>query len=347
MEDRIGMHNHRVGAKNSLSDFFSECLENNIKTVAITDHKTLKTYIEEFPKLTAEDRDKFRRIKIIIGLEMTGMYEYTNIAGQKHKIAMDILGYNLDLSKHDLLDKLVSQNYVFTDSPEFQRKELERLIAVAKTLGFEADYDNMHISKEEKLAARILSYGLIDPKYKDYNLSKGMLPELIINPRVFFNRYCKNPDSPFYLEQSGFNPQIATAIDIIHKCGGNVVFPHTAAYHPKAGNEMEVKYAWEDSEKFTKDFVSEYGKELKGIEVIHPSYLGNVQFEQFLRETVKENGLYVTGGTDYHQPGEKIAQDTNGMWITKDRLPGLDEWIKTYTIDDIEKMVQKISKEER
>ena len=187
MEDRIGMHNHRVGAKNSLSDFFSECLENNIKTVAITDHKTLKTYIEEFPKLTAEDRDKFRRIKIIIGLEMTGMYEYTNIAGQKHKIAMDILGYNLDLSKHDLLDKLVSQNYVFTDSPEFQRKELERLIAVAKTLGFEADYDNMHISKEEKLAARILSYGLIDPKYKDYNLSKGMLPELIINPRVFFN----------------------------------------------------------------------------------------------------------------------------------------------------------------
>lgn len=145
MEDRIGMHNHRVGAKNSLSDFFSECLENNIKTVAITDHKTLKTYIEEFPKLTAEDRDKFRRIKIIIGLEMTGMYEYTNIAGQKHKIAMDILGYNLDLSKHDLLNKLVLQNYVFTDSPEFQRKELERLIAIAKTLGFEADYDNMHI----------------------------------------------------------------------------------------------------------------------------------------------------------------------------------------------------------
>lgn len=93
MEDRIGMHNHRVGAKNSLSDFFSECLENKYKNSSNYRSQNFKTYIEEFPKLTAEDRDKFRRIKIIIGLEMTGMYEYTNIAGQKHKIAMDILGY--------------------------------------------------------------------------------------------------------------------------------------------------------------------------------------------------------------------------------------------------------------
>lgn len=347
MENIIGMHNHRVGAKNTLADFFDECLEANVSTVAITDHKTLKTYIEEFPKLTAEERKRFKDIKIIIGLEMTGMYEYTNIAGQKHKIPVDVLGYNLDLSKHELLDKLVAQNYVFTDDPEFQKKELERLISVAKSLGFRADYDNMHISEEEKLAARILSYGLTSPEYKDYNLSKGLLPELVVNPRAFFNRYCKNQDSAFYLDQSGFNPDIQTVIDIIHKCGGDVVFPHAAAYHPKAGNDEQIRQAWEDSKKFTEDFVKEFGSQLKGIEVIHPSYLGNEQFESFLRNIAKQNNLYVTGGTDYHQPGEKIAQDVNGKEITTDRLPDVEKWVKTYSINDIEKTVENMNKEER
>ena len=45
--------------------------------------------------------------------------------------------------------------------------------------------------------------------------------------------------------------------------------------------------------------------------------------------------------------GEKIAQDVNGKWITKNRLPGLEEWIKTYSIDDIEKTVARVNKEER
>ncbi len=55
MGNIIGMHNHRVGAKNSLADFFNECLEANISTVSITDHKTLDTYIKEFPKLSPEE----------------------------------------------------------------------------------------------------------------------------------------------------------------------------------------------------------------------------------------------------------------------------------------------------
>ena len=347
MEGIIGMHNHRVGAKNSLADFLNECLESGVSIVSITDHKTLKTYIEEFPKLTEAERKKFKDIQIIIGLEMTGMYEYTNIAGQKHEIPMDILGYNLDLSKHSLLDKLVSQNYVFTDAPEFQKKELERLITVAKSLGFKADYDNMNISDKENLAARLLSYGLTSPEYKDYNLGKGLLPELVVNPRAFFNRYCKNPDSPFYLDQTRFNPPVETVIDIIKKCRGDVVLPHVAAYHAKAGNETQIQNAWRDSKKLAEDFVRDYGIELSAIEVIHPSYLGNAEFEEFLRNLAAQNNLYVTGGTDYHQPGEKIAQDVNGNLITTDRLPGLSEWVKTYSIEDIRKTVEKNGKEER
>ncbi len=341
------MHNHRVGAKKSLADFFNECLEANISTVSITDHKTLDTYIKEFPKLSPEEIKKFKDIQIIIGLEMTGMYDYTNIAGQKSKIAMDILGYNLDLSNHDLLRKLVPENYVFTDNPEFQKKELARLIEVAKQLGFKADYDSMHISDKEKLAARILSYGLVSPEYKDYNLQKGLVPELVVNPRAFFNRYCKNPDSPFYLDQSKFNPSIQTVMDIIHECGGDIVLPHPAAYHPKSGNDEQIRNAWLDSKKFAQDFVREYGRQLKGMEVIHPSYLGNQEYEEYLRGLARENGLYVTGGTDYHQPGEKIAHDVNGRAITTDRLPGLEEWVKTYSISDIVKTVKKDEREGR
>ena len=64
------------------------------------------------------------------------------------------------------------------------------------------DFDKLAISDENSFAARLVSYALIDPKYVDYNLEQGLLPELVTNPRAFFNRYCKS-ETPFFLYTSG------------------------------------------------------------------------------------------------------------------------------------------------
>ena len=89
MESVIGMHNHRVGAKNSLADFLNECLESGVSTVSITDHKTLKTYIDEFPKLTMEERKKFQDI-IIFQTVFNYLYLLPN---QKYQHPMHWLFY--------------------------------------------------------------------------------------------------------------------------------------------------------------------------------------------------------------------------------------------------------------
>ena len=77
MGNIIGMHNHRVGAKNSLADFFNECLEANISTVSITDHKTLDTYIKEFPKLSPEEIKIIRKITFVILITIQKMKCFT------------------------------------------------------------------------------------------------------------------------------------------------------------------------------------------------------------------------------------------------------------------------------
>ena len=341
----VDLHCHRAEAKNTLVEFLEECLQKHIRTISITDHRTLKTYMEEFPMLTEEQQERYKDIRIIVGIEMTGVFQFINIAGQKSKIPMDVLGYNMDLRKVVELNEKVKKNYVDNSSREYQEKQLQKLIAVAKSLGFQADYEDMKITEEEPFAGRIMGYKLADPKYIDANIQKGLIQELKITPGAFFNRYCKNAASPFYLDMSDIFPDVKTVFDIIHSCGGKVALPHTAGYFPKAGSENEIQQAWEDSKKFVKDVLEKYPNEIQGIEVIHPCFLLNPDIETFLIETATEHSLFTTGGTDWHQPGQRLGEDIHDNPITEQRVPNIDEWARFYSVKEIVQVAQEVKKE--
>jgi len=338
MSEIIAMHCHVAEQKSSIKEFLRECKEAGVNTISITDHKTLAAYTNKIAGLSNEELEEFKDIKAIVGLELTGAYEYINSAGQKHNLPVDILGYNMDINKVAILNDWVSNNYISTDSYEFQSAELSRLISVAKAVGFNADFDNLKITEDNKFAARLISNALIDSEYVEYNIKQGLDENLKKDPRSFFTSYCKNPDSPFYIDMTQYLPKIEDAMDVIHKCGGKTILPHTAAYFPKGGNEIQKKLAWDESKRFTETIFEEYKDKLDGIEIIHPCYEDNEEFKKFLDDFSKNNNLYVVGGTDYHVKGERVATDMNDEPITDERLPGIETWIETYGLKEIKEI---------
>jgi len=330
-----GLHNHLKDLSgDSKKQFLNECLIQQANIISITDHRTLSSYYYLFNNLTKEELVKYSKLRFVIGMELTGSFSFTNIEGKTYNICVDILGYNLNPEKYARLQKFIFENYTeIIDTPEFQQEELEFLISVAKKIGFKADYDNLQVTNKDPLAARILAYALINPRYVDYNLKLGLHPEIVTNPRSFFNRYCKS-NTPFYIDRSAYFPDVFNVIDKICACDGMAFLPHTAAYFPKIGNIEEQRLAWLDSRKFTLDFLMEHPN-IQGLEIIHPSYLDNQKFYNFMAITAKERSLFVSGGTDYHKNGEKITLDYSGNYITDDKLYNVLEWAKLYTVYDL------------
>lgn len=343
MEKNLGLHNHIV-EQGSNTKFLQECEEQNANVISITDHRTLISYYNLFSNLTKEEREKFKNLRFILGMELTGMFNYKTITNKDSAIPMDILAYNIDVKKYSKLYKFINEKYNnldYMNSSEYQKKELEYLIKIARQLGFKADYDNMKIDDKNRFSSSTLSYGLIDKKYLEHNLKNGLSPELITNPRGFKNRELKNPESKFYINQSKFYPNIEDVISKIHETSGLAFVPHTAAYFSKSGNNESIKRAWDNSYKLTQDFLN-MNSTVDGIEIKHPAYLDNKEFYEFLVELSKKKNLYVSGGTDYHKPNEPITKDYDGNYITDSILYNFNDWAKLYTVDEIIELGKEI-----
>lgn len=76
-------------------------------------------------------------------------------------------------------------------------------------------------------------------------------------------------------------PDVREVIDLVHSAGGIVVLAHPFVY---------------DSIDLMKELVKE--ERLDGVEVIHPRQ--DEEQQQMLREFAAENGLLMTGGSDFH-----------------------------------------------
>ena len=345
MPKNLGLHNHVV-EQGENNNFLEECLKQQANVISITDHRTLISYYNLFSSLTKEEREKYKNLKFVLGMELTGMFNYQTLMNNTSPIAIDLLAYNIDINKYPELYKFICENYSgmeYMGSKEYQQEELDYLIKVAKSLNYKADYDSMKIDDKNRFSSTVLSSGLIDEKYVEYNLKNGLLPELIHNPRGFKNRELKNPDSKFYVDLSRFYPDAKEIITKIHDVSGLVFIPHTAAYFAKSGDEEANKRAWENSYKFTKDFLNKNAT-IDGLEIRHPSYLDNMEYYKFLEEIAKNKGLFVSGGTDYHKPNEPITKDYNGEYITDTILYNFNDWAKIYTIDEIIELGNEIAR---
>lgn len=114
------------------------------------------------------------------------------------------------------------------------------------------------------------------------------------------------------MNYAGFRPQYKEVIDIIHKAGGKAFWAHP------------FEYRFQNIIKFIEDLRKE--AELDGIECYHPSSV-NDNKKEILVEYARRNGLFISGGSDYHgkiKPDIEIGIGRGNLNITKEII---EEWL--------------------
>ena len=113
--------------------------------------------------------------------------------------------------------------------------------------------------------------------------------------------------------------------------GGKAYLAHPSAYFAKTGSKEEIEKAFENVKKFAKDFINLYSPQndsktfIDGAEVYHPSYLGNVDLINEVKELVKFHRIGSSGGTDIHVDKtlgkeETVSSDSLGGKVVKSKL---------------------------
>ena len=317
----VGIHCHCAENKENLLQLLEKAKQENVKYLDINNYKSLKIFSKVLPELTKKELEPYNNIRLIPSIEMPGAYNFTDIDGNNYNIETHILGYGVDLSKEDLLDRFSATKYQSLN----QEEELKRLIKIGHEAGFQFEDSDAYLDTKDdtrKFAGYAFAQALL--KHIDANFcqegetDKNKLPfELRANWRAFQNRCVKDKNSPFYLEMATLNPPVEEVLDLIHQMGGKAYLAHPSAYFTKNGSKEEIQKAFQNTVKLTKDFVTRYPSKVDGVEVYHPSYLGNYDVTSEIKEIVKKCRLASSGGTDIHvdktmNERETVSSDNMG-----------------------------------
>lgn len=165
-------------------------------------------------------------------------------------------------------------------------------------------YDEKRIKKTTKLYEYVEN-----PIYEEiikYPENRIILGEFAESFNVFFRKGLSNPESSYFMNYAEFRPQYKEVIDIIHKAGGKAFLAHP------------FEYRFQNIIKFIDDLRKE--AELDGIECYHPSS-ANDNKKDILVEYARRNGLFISGGSDYHgkiKPDIEIGIGRGNLNITKE-----------------------------
>lgn len=315
-DSRIGLHCHCEENIQSLKELLETALQENVRYLAITNHRSLKIYTEILAQLSPEDLKRYSSIKLIPGVEMSARFPFKNLDGEEYGIETHILGYGLDISKEKILDDFVRENYQSLD----QEVELKRLVQIGKEIGLQFDEKDAYLDENDenrKFAGRSFMIAIMKHMEENFNDENGTdlnkLPfELRTNP-AFYNRCVKDISSPFYFDVTYLNPSSEEVISLIHQMGGKAYLAHPSSYFAKNGTPEQVKKAYDNTIEFTRQFIERHSKgqaqdKIDGIEMYHPSYLNNMYLFGKMKTLLDWHREKTSGGTDIHVGSIKTSQ---------------------------------------
>ncbi|HHT63921.1 MAG: PHP domain-containing protein [Bacillota bacterium] len=216
-------------------------------------------------------------------------------------LLVDILGYGFDLEK---MQKFINKRY---DPERMDKKEKEIFLLIKEQLlerGFKFDPNLEYIPP---FATEAFQKELW--KYPE-NLKR--FPEALVKSPGLLYRYMNDPKSDLYMFEPYF-PSCLEVVAAIHECGGLAFLAHPFIY------------LVDDFSVFLNEIVSQSG--LDGVEVYYS--LHNSDNIKYLLEFSRRNGLYVSGGSDYH--GNKKIHIKLGTGINNTLSVPSDEidlWLK-------------------
>lgn len=271
MNKRIDLHIHSSISDGELTpmEIIDEAVKNGVSVISIADHDTIDAYNDELFEYA-----KIKNIKLIPAVEISTKTKTSGI---------HVLGYNFDLTDVKFKEKL----------KKIRNARHDYLHKVVKKLAELGYYVNL--TELDKIDAVTKAHIAIDVTTNPANEDKLLEEFGHIPAKGEFIESIMNENCPAYVEKVTVSPKEAR--EMIKAAKGKVVLAHPIAY------------AHEDN--LTEEDILDIIKELKpdGLEAYY-LYVDkdNKKFDETQKwcEFAKDNSLFVTIGSDFHNTKKKL-----------------------------------------
>lgn len=265
MSKKIDLHIHTTMSDGFLTpkEVIDEAHKNGVYAIAIADHDTIEAYDEEIFNYA-----KNKNVKLINAVE---------ISTKSKKVGIHVLGYNFDLNDKKFQERLYKIRNARHDYLHNVGKKINELGYIVNI----EELDKIDSVTKAHIALDIIN----NKKNKELLLKKfNHIPS-----KGEFIETIMNENCPAYVKKETVTPK--EAAQIIREANGKVVLAHPVAY------------VHEDN--LTDEDILEIIKDMKpdGLEA---NYLYVDRYDNKINEVkkwnkfAKENGLFVTIGSDFH-----------------------------------------------
>lgn len=223
----------------------------------------------------------------------------TEIATSYKGEIIELLGFGINPS---IINAWYKDFYSEQNLERIEKLLFTRIHECARTQGYHFDNTLQLNSFEKGISKKMMYRELVD--------KNPTFVECYPTYKSFFRQGLSNPDSPFFIDEGDTYLSLDDTINLIHRAGGKAFLAHIFEYDTFRKNH----------------YIDEVKDRLDGMECFHPSIP--------MRESVKlfqyceENGLYVSGGSDFHRPERHIPM---GVHLDKSLLcSSRFDWIPEY-----------------
>ena len=252
----------------------SEYVDLHIHTTAsdgIMDTKdiALVAYKKGLKAIAITDHDTTEGLKNIESIDFIEIVPGIELSTTYGTEEFHILGYYID----------PENLYLKKELEKFAKKRIERVKKIIEKLnyiGIDISYEEVKSFAEEGTIGR--------PHIARMLIEKGY----VFDELEAFNRYLM-PTKPAYVARQRVSPW--KAIELIKASGGLAFWAHP-------------EYSSDNSSYLVEQFV-EWG--IHGIEVVHPIQIDQ-SIQKYWEQKARENGLLVSGGTDFHGYEETLIE---------------------------------------
>ena len=267
----IDLHCHTKNSDGTWST--KELLEKSeilkLDVLSITDHDTVKSYIE-----IKENRNlqKIFKGKLINGVELNCTFD---------GIKIEVLAYGFDIQPvHEWLEGYYTVEKHIKDLTE----EFNELVSICKQKGIKIE-NELPYNPLKEYPVDIIYYSII--KFEENR--KFFTEEEWNDKSVFFRKCTVDKEFILYRDFSKQMPTLEFISEFIHKNNGKIFLAHL------------YKYKLENSIAYLDKIVEK--KLIDGVEVYHSSF--TLEQIETLEKYCKEKELLISGGSDCHGDRKK------------------------------------------
>ena len=230
-------------------------------------------------------------IELIPGIELSTEYELPTRAGGGKEV--HIVGLYIDPEHPLLIEK----------TNEFRRcrdARNEKIVAALQREGFSITTEALLADNPDSVITRANIARFLYDSHQIRSVSEAFEKYIGDGCKCYVGRFKVSP---------------MEAVELIHAAGGIAVLAHPLLYHM---NQTTLQHLIDELKEV----------HLDGIEAIYSTYTGE---EQYVKRLAKENGLLISGGSDFHgtnKPTIQIGTGRGHLYIPYSVLETIKEHLR-------------------